>query len=60
MELRTNSDYFRTPEKLVIVVPLKMHARSITVAFHIQCHVGLIAAAENVYSGTCVSEANEP
>jgi hypothetical protein len=61
MGLRTNSDdYFRTPEKLVIVAPLQIHAKSGTIALHIQCRVGLIVAAENVYSGICVSEANEP
>jgi len=60
MELRTNSDYFRTPDKLVIVAPLQIHAKSGTVAVHIQCCVGLIVAAANVHSGTCVSETNEP
>jgi hypothetical protein len=60
MKLRTNSDYFRTPEKLVIVAPLQIHAKSSTVALHLHCRVGLIVVAENVYSGTCVSKANEP
>jgi len=44
MELRTSSDYFRTPE-LVIVAPLQIHAKSGTIALYIQCRVGLIVAA---------------
>ena len=60
MELGTSSDYFRTPEKLFIVAPLQNHAKSGTIALYNRCRVALIVAGENVYSGTCVSETNEP